>query len=130
LTQLQKVAVPEANDSTAQEPVSARAERRRDDAARFIERFEALTGYRVRSTSVEGLPREFLARTVPAPDALVEQYGFEFEPRTENALCRFEPGRPTDHWTFGRLLKIRGFGVFSLLDLLEVLAKHGVLYKG
>jgi hypothetical protein len=106
-----------------------RATRRQDDTARFIERFEALAGFRVHSTSREGLPREFLARTVPAPNLLVEQYGYELEPRTHNALCRYEPGRPSDRWTFGRLLEIRGFGVFSLLDLLEVLAKHGVSSK-
>ena len=57
-------------------------------AARFVERFEALTGFRVHSTSLEGLPREFLARPVPAPDLLVEQYGYELEPRTHNALCK------------------------------------------
>ena len=105
---------------------SARAMRRQDDTARFIERFEALTGFRVHSTSREGLPREFLARTVPSPDVLVGQYGYELEPRTHNALCRYEPGRQPDRWTFGRLLEIRGFGVFSLLDLLEILAKHGI----
>jgi hypothetical protein len=105
---------------------SERAMRRYDDTARFIERFEALTGFRVHSTSLEGLPREFLARPVPAPDLLVEQYAYELEPRTHNALCRYEPGRQPDRWTFCRLLEIRGFGVFSLLDLLEVLAKHGI----
>jgi hypothetical protein len=105
---------------------SARAVRRQDDTARFIERFEALTGFRMHSTSIEGLPREFLARTVPSPDVLVREYGYEFEPRTHNALCRYEPGRQSDRWTYGRLLEIRGFGVFSLLDLLEVLAKHGI----
>jgi hypothetical protein len=111
--------------------LSPRTVRRRDDAARFIERFEALTGFRVNSTSVEGLPREFLARTVPAPDLLVRQYGYELEPRTHNALCRYEPGRrPEDRWTYGRLLEIRGFGVFSLLDLLEVMAKHGISATG
>lgn len=106
---------------------SQRTARRRDDAARFIERFEALTGFSVHSTSVEGLPREFLARTVPNPDVLAREYGYELEPRTHNALCRFEPGRrPEERWTYGRLLEIRGFGVFSLLDLLEVMAKHGI----
>jgi hypothetical protein len=105
---------------------SERTLRRHDDTARFIERFEALTGFRVHSTSREGLPREFLARTLPAPDVLVGQYGYELEPRTHNALCRYEPGRQADRWTYGRLLEIRGFGVFSLLDLLEVLAKHGI----
>jgi hypothetical protein len=108
---------------------SARAMRRQDDTVRFIERFEMLTGFRVHSTSREGLPREFLARTVPTPDVLVRQYGYELEPRTHNALCRYEPGRQSDRWTFGRLLEIRGFGVFSLLDLLEVLAKHGISSK-
>ena len=112
-----------------QGPVSTRARRRREDTAHFIERFAALTGCQVRSTSAETLPREFLARTVQAPEVLVKQYGFELEPRTQNALCRYEPGSPLDPWTFGRLLKIRGFGVFSLLDLLEVLAKHGISYR-
>jgi hypothetical protein len=121
--------MPGADESVSTEPSSRRAERRRDDAVRFIERFEALTGYRVHSTSAEGLPREFLAHPVETPNRLVEQYGYELEPRTRNALCRFEPGRHPDRWTFGRLLEIRGFGVFSLLDLLEVLAKHDVSYK-
>lgn len=120
--------MPEANDTISKDP-SRSSDRRRDDTARFIERFEALTGYRVNSTSAEGLPREFLARTVPTPDLLVHQYGYELEPRTHNALCRYEPGRFADHWTFGRLLEIRGFGVFSLLDLLEVLAKHDLYFK-
>ncbi len=105
---------------------SPRAARRQDDTARFIDRFATLTGFRVHSTSIEGLPREFLARPVPAPDILVEQYGYELEPRTHNALCRYEPGRHPDRWTYGRLMEIRGFGVFSLLDLLEILAKHGI----
>ena len=108
---------------------SERTLRRQDDTARFIERFEALTGFRVHSTSREGLPREFLARTVLAPDVLVQEYGYELEPRTHNALCRYEPGRQPDRWSYGRLLEIRGFGVFSLLDLLEVLAKHGISSK-
>ena len=70
-----------------------------------------------------------MARTVEPPEGLVRQYGYELEPRTHNALCRYEPGRNGDRWTFGRLLEIRGFGVFSLLDLLEVLAKHGISYR-
>jgi hypothetical protein len=40
--------------------------------------------------------------------------------------CR-QRGRKTrqqEPWTFGRLLGIRGFGAFSLLDLLAVLAEH------
>jgi hypothetical protein len=95
------------------------------DATRFIERFAALTGFRVILASAGAFPREFLARAVPPPDWLIRQYGFELEPRTHNALCRFEPGRNEAPWTFGRLLDIRGFGLFSLLDLLGVLAKHG-----
>ena len=120
--------MPGENQASSQEAPqdSARAVRRQDDTARFIERFAALTGFHVHSTSVEGLPREFLARAVPTPDVLVQEYGYELEPRTHNALCRYEPGRQPDRWTYGRLLEIRGFGVFSLLDLLEVLAKHGI----
>jgi len=105
---------------------SQRAARRHDDIVRFIGRFEALTGIRMHSASIEGLPREFLARKVLPPNVLIEQFGYELEPRTHNALCRYEPGRPGEPWTFGRLLEIRGFGAFSLLDLLEVMAAHGV----
>lgn len=123
--------MPEVIDQSAKSSAqpSRTLARRRDDAARFIERFEALTGHRVNSTSVECLPRAFLARVVSSPDVLVEEYGYELEPRTHNALCRYDPGRHAHHWTFGRLLEIRGFGVFSLLDLLEVLAKHGISYR-
>ena len=102
-----------------------RTARRRSDSARFIERFAALTGFHIQSANIEGLPREFLARAVLPQNVLVERYGYEFEPRTHNALCRYEPGRHQEPWTFGRLLGIRGFGAFSLLNLLEVLAEHG-----
>jgi hypothetical protein len=105
---------------------SAQTVRRHDDNVRFVERFEVLTGLRVHSTNLDGLPREFLAREVPAPDVLIEHYGYELERRTRNALNRYEPGRLRDRWTFGRLLELSGFGAFSLLDLLEVLAKHGI----
>jgi hypothetical protein len=118
--------MPDMNESSAKEALSRRTARRRHDAAHFIERFAALTGLRVNSANAEALPREFLARTAPAPDVLVEQYGYELEPRTRNALCHYEPGRSLDRWTYGRLLEIRGLGIFSFLDLLEVLAKHGV----
>jgi hypothetical protein len=112
---------------TASNPPDAaapRALRRRDDTVRFLERFAALTGLAAPSASVEALPREFLARNVPPPTTLLERFAFELAPRTHNALCRYEPGRAEEPWTYGRLLQIRGFGVFSLLDLLEVMAKH------
>jgi hypothetical protein len=109
------------NDSAAP---PARTTRRRISTARFIERFEALTGFHVGSDSTQALPKEFLARPVPSPEILLREHGQEFELRTRNALCRFEPGRPHEGWTFARLLDIRGFGVFSLLDLLEVLSKR------
>jgi hypothetical protein len=116
-----------ANSSLPKDtPESTRALRRHIDTNRFIERFEVLTGIRLRSTSIEGLPREFLGQSVPSPDVLARTYGYDLEPRTHNALCRFEPGRG-NAWTYGRLLEIRGFGVFCLLDLLEVMAKHGHL---
>lgn len=101
-----------------------RSQRRRGDTARFIERFAALTGFRVRSDNVAGLPHEFVTRRVQSPAFLVQEYGRELELRTRNALCQFDPGEREDSWTFGRLLEIRGFGVFSLLDVLEVLTRH------
>lgn len=100
------------------------------DVARFIERFEALTGLHASSDSACSIPREFLLRPVVPPEALLREYGQELELRTRNALCRCEPGRPNERWTFGRLLEIRGFGVFSLLNLLEVMDKNGVSLKG
>ena len=96
----------------------ARRIRSREDAARFVEQFVALTGIRVVSVSSEGLPRAFLARAVPAPDRLVSEYGDELRARTRNALCRFDPGAGADRWTIRRLLQLRGFGIFSLLDLI------------
>jgi hypothetical protein len=104
-------------------PAAVRATRRHDDTQRFIERFAAVTGLRAQSASIEGLPREFLARTVPAPKQLLDRHGSLLEARTYNALCRYEPGRQDLPWTYGRLLEIRGFGVFSLIDLLEVMAR-------
>jgi hypothetical protein len=102
-----------------------RVSRHRVDATRFMERFAALTGLRASSDSAPSLPRDFLSRPVASPEVLLREYGDELELRTRNALCRFEPVRPHERWTFGRLLEIRGFGVFSLLDLLEVMARHG-----
>ena len=106
--------------------MSSQQSRHRIDATRFIERFEALTGLRASSDSAYALPREFLLSPVAPPETLLREYGPELELRTRNALCRCEPGRPDERWTFGRLLEIRGLGVFSLLNLLEVMAKHGV----
>ena len=117
--------MPGTSDSSRKRPVSARTLRTRQDALRFLERFAAATGLRVASASAESLPPHFLARPVPAPDVLANHYGGELARRTHNALCRFEPPPPGEPWTFGRLLQIRGFGLFCLLDLLEVLARHG-----
>jgi hypothetical protein len=123
------ISVPNASESIVPPSVSPRATRRRQDTLRFIERFKALTGYAVHSDSMPSLPREFLDHAVPSPDRLLRDYGPELALRTRNALCRFEPDPKSDRWTFERLLWIRGFGVLSLLDLLEVLLKHGVLIK-
>lgn len=108
-------------------PLPTRTSRSRDDTPRFVARLASLTGIRVRSTNAASLPRELLGQAVPDPGVLVRTYGGELEPRTHNALCQCDPGLPGESWTLGRLLAIRGFGVFSLLDLLEVLARHGAL---
>jgi hypothetical protein len=115
------------NPSHEPPKTAVRTVRRKNETARFIERFPVLTGFHVHSTSVETLPRSFLIRQVPPPNILVEKYGNELEIRTCNALRRYEPGKPQSLWTYGRLLEIRGFGIFSLLDLLEVLAKHATI---
>jgi hypothetical protein len=112
-------------DDSVGKQTPLRTARRRADATRFIDRFAALTGLRASSDSAHSLPREFLTRPVASPEVLLREYGVELELRTRNALCRFEPVRPHERWTFGRLLEIRGFGVFSLLDLLAVMARHG-----
>ena len=114
--------MPDKGESSGHRLVTARTLRNRQDAVRFREHFAALTGLAVTSASVECLPREFLARPVPAPDLLTRRYGPRLSRRTYNALCRFQPAPPGEPWTFGRLLQIRGFGLFCLLDLLEVLA--------
>jgi hypothetical protein len=112
------------SESTSPLP-SQRIDRRLDDVSRFVTRFRELTGFSVNSTSVESLPREFLAKPAPRPEDLVHRFAYELEPRTRNTLQRYEPSRwPNAPWTFGRLLEIRGFGVFSLLDVLEIIAKH------
>jgi hypothetical protein len=118
------------SNPSGQPAMSPQRSRHRVDAARFIERFEALTGLHASSDSAYALPREFLLRAVEPPETLLREYGQELDLRTRNALCRCEPGRPNERWTFGRLLEIRGLGVFSLLNLLEVMTNHGVALKG
>ncbi len=116
--------MPAMSDSSGQRPVSARTLRTRADAARFLARFATLTGLLATSASADCLPAEFLHRPVLAPDLLAARYGRRLSRRAYNALCRFEPGPSGEPWTFGRLLQIRGFGLFCLLDLLEVLGSR------
>jgi hypothetical protein len=114
----------EADPARAHAAPSLRTVRRRADDQRFCKRFGILTGMRAQSAAIEGLPREFLARRVLAPDALLARYGRELENRTRNALYRYEPRAKPAPWTYGRLLELRGFGVFSLLDVMEVMYRH------
>jgi hypothetical protein len=95
----------------------------RDSGVHFVRRFEALTGIRIRKAAVAAIPRPFLGRPVDGPEELAQRYCYELQPRTYNAL-RQHGKLSRQPWTFGRLLEIRGFGLYSLLDLLEVLAKH------
>ncbi len=115
-----------ATDSPGKHSANPRTLRNRQDAVRFIARFAALTGLVVPSASADGLPAEFLARPVLPPDVLTSRYGRRLRQRTYNALCRFEPVPEGEPWTFGRLLQIRGFGLFCLLDVLQVLSRSGV----
>jgi hypothetical protein len=113
-----------ADPANASAEPAARAVRRQADDERFRKRFASLTGMRAHSADRDGLPREFLTRPVFAPDVLIQRYGRELGTRTCNALHHYEPGRKPAPWTYGRLLEIRGFGVFSLLDVLEVVRRH------
>jgi hypothetical protein len=93
------------------------------NAPHFVSRFEALTGLRVRKAAVGALPRAFLGWSVEPPEKLAQRYCYELQPRTYNALLRYGSSS-RQPWTFGRLLELRGFGLYSLLDLLEVMARH------
>jgi hypothetical protein len=105
----------------ATKPSKRRAKRARD-TARFAERFFALTGFRPIAAYKEFLPFDFLARSIPSPGELVARFGDRLRTRTGNALRQQDPG-PAHHeaWTYGKLLDLRGFGVFSLLDVMHVL---------
>jgi hypothetical protein len=108
-----------ANDKAC---AASRRQRREQDAARFAEVFLALTGFRPASAYREALPREFLAQSIPSPDELVARFGDRFQLRTSNALRRYVAGSVERvGWTYGRLLDLRGFGIFSLLDVMQAL---------
>jgi hypothetical protein len=100
----------------------SRSERREQDTAQFVEIFYRLTGFRPVSACREALPGDFLTRTIPSPEDLVAQFGDRLLTRTRNALQRHVP-RPgeTDDWTYGRLIELRGFGMFCLIDVMQAL---------
>jgi len=100
----------------------SRRQRREQDAARFVEEFCALTGFRPVAAYREALPREFLAQSIPSPDELLARFGDRFQLRTSNAL-QHHVASSVDRmgWTYGRLLDLRGFGLFSLLDVMRAL---------
>jgi hypothetical protein len=104
-----------------------RQKKRAQDTARFVEAFFALTGFRPVAAYREFLPPEFLACSIPSPGELVARFGDRLHTRTSNALRQQDPG-PThcEGWTYGRLLDLRGLGVFSLLDVMQALHDSGV----
>ena len=105
-----------------------RHEKRARDTARFAEAFFALTGFRPVAAYREFLPPEFLARSIPSPAELVERFGDRLHTRTSNALRQQDPGPAhRGDWTYGSLLELRGFGVFCLLDVMQVLRDSGVV---
>ena len=101
----------------------SRSERREQDTAHFAEIFARLTGFRPVSACREALPRDFLTRAIPSPEDLVAQFGDRLQTRTRNALQRHvpQPGE-TDDWTYGRLIELRGFGMFCLIDVMQALS--------
>jgi hypothetical protein len=101
----------------------SRHERREQDTAQFAEIFCRLTGFRPVSACREALPRDFLTRTIPSPENLVAQFGDRLQTRTRNALQRYVPRLgETDDWTYGRLIELRGFGMFCLIDVMQALS--------
>jgi hypothetical protein len=109
--------------SVSPKPASiSRTDRRNQDRARFIETFEALTGFRPTSACPEALPNSFLDRAAPTPSELLSRVGNQLEPRTQNALRRQIAGLvDLGPWTFRRLLYVRGFGLFCLIDVMQAL---------
>ena len=106
--------------------IATRANRRRAkrarDTARFAEEFFALTGFRPVAAYREYLPYYFLARSVPSPGELVARFSGRLHTRTGNALRQQDPGPAhCEGWTYGKLLDLRGFGVFCLLDVMRAL---------
>jgi hypothetical protein len=64
------------------------------------------------------LPVRFLLRAAPAPAEILET--LTIGRRTQNVLRRFLAGTPAHGaWTYGRLALIPGFGLASLVDVLE-----------
>jgi hypothetical protein len=96
---------------------------RRTHEIHFLQRFETLTGIKLRSATVAAIPREFLGRMTEAPEEIARRYCYQLQVRTYNALRRHGTSSSRSPWTIGRLLEVRGFGLFALLDLLEVMAK-------
>lgn len=113
---------------TARTAPPASGAARRDRARRLADELASLTGCCVRSVKSGGLPRELLDQAVPAPEVLLREYGSDLEPRTHNALCQHQPGGSGEIWTVRRLLEIRGFGLYCLLDLLGIMARHRAAY--
>ena len=92
------------------------------DTARFAEAFFALTGFRPIAAYKEFLPFDFLASSIPSPGELVARFGDRLHTRTSNALRQQDPGSANrEAWTYGKLLDLRGVGVFCLLDVMQVL---------
>lgn len=105
---------------------SQRREQREKDSARFAEAFLALTGFRPIAPYREFLPPDFLARTIPSPSELVERFGDRLNTRTSNALRQYDPSPAHgESWTYGRLLDLRGFGMFCLLEVMQALHESG-----
>jgi len=116
--------MPGAIHASSARPVSAHTLRNRQDARRFLERFHALTGFGAPAARAECLPRVFLERPILSPEALLARHGQGLSQRTRNALCRSPAAPESQDWTYERLLGLRGFGLFCLLDVLEAIARR------
>jgi hypothetical protein len=104
------------------ERMTSRNQRRQRDNVRFADAFFTLAGFRPVSACREALPHDFLSRSIPAPAVLVARVGNRLQPRTRNALERqIASAKDGGDWTYERLIELRGFGMFCLIDVMQAL---------
>ena len=90
-------------------------------ARRLAGEFQRLTGLAMSSPELAALPDEFLATPAPAPAEILST--MRVSPRTSNCLRRHVPrGLMAGEWTYGQLVRVTGFGLGALVEVLHAQA--------